>query len=202
VVNEWNLEVEWLESLKIVREACGSERMLLLYRQVDIEWAEKDLLPCARIIYRYNEAMHKCRVRVQVNPALTHVTDYRVERLEVFAYIAAESLAHILSWDAPELAAFCLKLGCANTRLLTPRERWRRIGMELDPRERSGDRSSSLVAKLYEDRPLCGWCKGPIVTLSASTTRKDLHEGCHDYILKVVKPQILRERELRKAQGA
>lgn len=191
MMNEWDLTHEWLESLKIVREAGMSTAIPVLARQVEVEWAEKELLPCARIIYKPGI------VRVQVNPALTYVTEYRVERLEILTYIAAESLAHLTGLDAGELKSLCIALGCANTRLLTPRERWRRLGMEIDPRQQTGFRANSLVAIMYEDRPSCGWCHTPIATLSASLMRKDLHEGCYDYVVKVVRPQVLEERKQR-----
>lgn len=200
MTEEWDLTVEWLRSLKVVKEAGFTAAVPMLAHQVSVEWAEKELLPCARIIYKPNDVPSRRVVRVQVNPALTYITDYEVERLEILLYIAGESLAYLLGWGAPELGAYCMKVGCANTRLMTPRERWRRIGVELDPRDKTGSRVASLVSTMFEDRPLCGWCKSPIPTLSASPSRKDLHEGCHDYVRRVVRPQILRERELRKAQ--
>lgn len=194
--------VEWLECLKILKEAGFTSAPRKLYNQCDVEWAEKELLPSARIIFRYHPEPAGRRVKLFVNPALVYITDYRVERLEILAYLALESLANLDLWGAPELGAACIKVGCANTRLMSPRERWRRIGVELDPRLQEGARAESLVSKMYEDRPKCGWCKSPIATLSASPTRKDLHESCHQYILKVVKPQVLAERKAQQQQKA
>ena len=112
----------------------------------------------------------------------------RVERIEVLVSAIAQLMVDINDWTEADYTAICTALGCCANAKANLRERWRLIQYQSDPRFEY--KAESLVAKMFEDRKPCGWCKGPLVTGSQHQERPDLHEGCYEYVLRVIRPAV------------
>lgn len=188
-----DLQSLWLDALKVLKEAGFGDSHKLVYLQTSVQWCDRDILPVATFTYGEGDLMELRKVKVLVSPSLEYTAPYHVERVEVLTYVAAECLRHLMKWTPQEMKGLCRQLGCANSRLSTARERWRLIGVE----QKSAP-LASLASKMYEDRPKCGWCSGPIATGSADAVRQDLHVGCIQYLKEVVRPQLLAAREAEK----
>lgn len=191
--NDQQLALDWLDALSVLKAAGLGAHVPRLYRDTEIAWADKWLLPVARIEYKENDS-------VAIVAVETGIADLpKVERIEVLCYIAAAVFCHFQGFSAAQLAGCCKMLGCANTARSTIRERWRLIAVES-----KSQYDDSLLATMFEDRTACGWCKGPLVTGSVNPVNKRVHEGCLQYLTDVIAPQqreaLARERQAYTAQ--
>lgn len=182
-----SLDHDWLDALSVLVKAGGLQSVVReVYNSTDTSLCETSLVFSAKLDHREGF------ISIKVNPDLPSLP--RVERIELLCFTALRTAWHSSLLRPDDYT--CERVGCADTLVFAPRERWRRIGIQLDPR--FNYKATSLVALMFEDRPKCGWCPAPIVTGSASAVRPDLHEGCYQYIMDVVRPQVIASREAEK----
>lgn len=188
---------DWLDALQVVQHAGLKRAVMPLYSSVIFGDELADLLPAAAITQK-GEAIH-----VKLHQQIASLP--RVERIEIMCWIAATSwrLLNIIDFSRDEQAALCIQLGCACSPHSSIEARWRRIGFELDPRRKDVSfKQQSLVSRLFEDRPKCGWCEMALITGTVSPVRADLHTGCYNYIQQVARPQMQAARAAEQAAYA
>lgn len=184
--SDYNPTSDWLDALQVVVQAGRKEVIPRLFAHVDLELSS-NVLPAVVCTIQGDRIKAVLDIGIADLPC--------VERVEILCYTAAHSLRLLNRLSPEEELLLCTQLGCACSTAGTISERWRLIGFELDPRQKDGPRQASLVSRLFEDRPSCGWCNTPLATGTKGILRPDLHSACHDYILRVVRPQMLAARK-------
>lgn len=171
---------DWLDALQVFVHAGHKSMVQGLYRDVHFG-PIGDVLPVATF------KPFQGSIVVTLDKGIVDLP--RIERIEIMCYIAAHSWKMLIKASDEEELILCHELGCCHSPTSTVHERWRLIVGELDPREKEGYRSRSLVSQLFEDRKACGWCNSPMATGTASLVRPTVHQSCLDYLNKIIIPQ-------------
>lgn len=189
------LQPDWLDALALLRRAVPNRNI----RQVwELWWPrlETKRSPSVAILGVDGEVL--------VRTVEPWETLYKIERVEILLHVAARcwAIQHRSLMYPVDLDTLMRQAGYCLGATQEIRERWRLIDYERP--------LHLLPLAVFEDRPRCKICKGPVATGSGATFEtsgtihyhKDLHEECGRYIHRVIAPQIraMRERE-RKEVG-